>query len=586
MASRVNNILSILGFIGLVSALHIISINQYTYPMGDHDYYMPMLKNLIDPSFFPHDYLHDQLPQYPSVLWPLMAGIIQLTGAEIPTIFFILYTSSIFSTYAVTYLLAMSLFANRQVAFLSVFFLLFTQLHFADVSLLENGLVFRTLALPFILFGFYAFFEKRFVLAYVLTAIGLVIHPLSGIFSIAMMGLASLFLLKFINKRDLVLSIILFGVISSPIFIIKFTAAGPSMPLVATSEWLDIMRLRSSHHVFPFTWSRIDFFNAGCALLVLLISLKHGPKDFFQYRATQLFIVAILFMMGIGVIFTEIVPISFVIQLQFLRSMVMIFYFIPLLFANYYVKEIQQPTIITDDLQLILLSVFVFNVFSSSSFILVVLSFMSFVAITLIPRVYGTLPHIQISIPIYHWLIRHMFLLMLIGVIIVIGILNYIRLDPLTISNQDDPKWVDVQSWARQHTSVGAIFIIPPHLNGFRVDSERSVYVTWKDGTVAFFNESLGFEWLERLKLLGYEPTRSGGTLDYLEFGEVADVFGPIYRNLNEEKIDRIAQVAESCEVYFVTFSDVPELELPLSYKNNDYVIYAVLGKQVGCSED
>ncbi|MBI1184847.1 hypothetical protein GC194_11270 [bacterium] len=554
--------------------------------MSDHSYYIPMLKHLLNSELYPNDYLVTQISSYPSALWPLMIGIIKFTGIEIPIIFFILYVFSIYATFLATYLLAMSLFGNQQVAFLSIFFLLFTQLGFASVGLVENGLVFRMLSLPLVIFAFYAFFEKRLVLAYILTAVSLLMHPLTGIFSISMIGLASLLLYKFIRIKQLILAVVLFGLISGPIFIIKFTSTGSGMPLIATHGWLDIMHLRSAHHVFPSTWNRMDFINSAFTILVLIISLKYRPQELFQYRAIQYFIVAILFMVAIGVIFSEIIPITIMIQLQFLRSMVMIYYFIPLFFANYYIQEMRQSTSITDVLPLIILAIFVFNIFSvTGSTILIMLSFMSLMVITILWRLYALSSKSQIWLSSHQWISNNILPIILILSIIFIGIYGCVRKGTFTIYNRDDAEWIDIQIWARENTSPKALFIVPPYLYNFRIESERSVLTTWKDGTVAFFNESFGLEWLDRLALLGYKPAQSGDTLDYVNFDQAKNILEPIYRNLNKEKILNIAQNIKICEVYFVTFNDVSKLTLTLQYRNQNYSIYIVPTEGTECKD-
>ena len=144
-----------------------------------------------------------------------------------------------------------------------------------------------------------------------------------------------------------------------------------------------------------------------------------------------------------------------------------------------------------------------------------------------------------------------------------------------------------IQLWAKLNTPENSIFIIPPHLEGFRIESERSIYVSWKDGTVAFFDEDLGSIWLKRLQMLGFQPTRGEDTLDYVSFDEVEKILDPIYRNLDSELIFDIAKNLDTCFVYFVTFEDTNFIEeFQIYYKNQKYIIYYIDNQKNECESD
>ncbi len=63
--------------------------------------------------------------------------------------------------------------------------------------------------------------------------------------------------------------------------------------------------------------------------------------------------------------------------------------------------------------------------------------------------------------------------------------------------------WRAVQLWAREATPRDAIFVVPPRATGFRVESLRSVWVDWKDGTVGMFDSRYTAEWVRRMSILG-----------------------------------------------------------------------------------
>src|SRR5439155_13320887 len=69
-----------------------------------------------------------------------------------------------------------------------------------------------------------------------------------------------------------------------------------------------------------------------------------------------------------------------------------------------------------------------------------------------------------------------------------------------------EPAWLDVQRWARDHTGRADAFIVPPLLDGeFRVESERTVYADVEDGGLMNGNPTYGIEWLRRMQRLGMD---------------------------------------------------------------------------------
>ena len=73
------------------------------------------------------------------------------------------------------------------------------------------------------------------------------------------------------------------------------------------------------------------------------------------------------------------------------------------------------------------------------------------------------------------------------------------------LANAQESGWLEVQVWAKENTRSHDVFIVPPNRSGFRVESERTIYGDWKDGTQMFFNPDFGFEWFRRMKALGYK---------------------------------------------------------------------------------
>lgn len=75
-----------------------------------------------------------------------------------------------------------------------------------------------------------------------------------------------------------------------------------------------------------------------------------------------------------------------------------------------------------------------------------------------------------------------------------------------TISHTPLPRvivaWFDVQKWARRSTPVVDNFIVPYRTQGFRLWSERSSWVDWKDGGAAMWAPEYYGVWIRRVREL------------------------------------------------------------------------------------
>ncbi len=71
--------------------------------------------------------------------------------------------------------------------------------------------------------------------------------------------------------------------------------------------------------------------------------------------------------------------------------------------------------------------------------------------------------------------------------------------------------FVRLQRWARANTPKKAMFFVPPGRNGFRVFSERSVFVEDFDGEAGIFSATLAQAWQQRMSVVGYDPSDRRG---------------------------------------------------------------------------
>ncbi|MDQ7013560.1 MAG: hypothetical protein Q9O74_06640 [Planctomycetota bacterium] len=66
-----------------------------------------------------------------------------------------------------------------------------------------------------------------------------------------------------------------------------------------------------------------------------------------------------------------------------------------------------------------------------------------------------------------------------------------------------NPAWREAQTWARANTAPDALFITPPYLSGWRLESHRTTFGEGKDGGLAFYADDRVLDWSRRMDLVG-----------------------------------------------------------------------------------
>lgn len=233
----------------------IFGVNKYVYGTNDQVITIPFLKEAINPSLYPNDFLVAQKPYFYTFLWEASARIVTYLHVDIALLFFVLYAVAMAATFYGLYLITFTLFGRKDTAVLALFLILFTRTSLALSYTLDELFLTRSAVLPFLLFALYFFFKERFVLSYALLGVGFLLHPLTTIYAAALIGVASLINVQRIGVRHLLICFGVFVVLISPILVWKaLYYPASSSTFYADPRWLTLMRLRSTHHLFPFSW--------------------------------------------------------------------------------------------------------------------------------------------------------------------------------------------------------------------------------------------------------------------------------------------------------------------------------------------
>lgn len=542
----------VVAFVILVfTVVSIWGINPYRYGLHDQSITTSYLKTYVDDKLYPNDYLVAGRTYYTSYLWPALGWLIKFLGVNTPALFFAGYCIALYMTFLGVYLIAMTLWGKAEIAFLALFFLLFSKDVPGGVFTVESLFLTRTAALPILLFSINFFLKRKFLLSFALQGIAFLVHPLTAIFVIAMTSVASAIHLKDIGIKKFVHSFFAMLALASPILFWKVRSSPDSHTLFyADPRWVEVLRLRMFWVIFPLSWTKKVFVQAGLHLLTFLIAWKHKPQSW-HHCVVLAFAGTVIALCAIGTIFSEFIPLPIVMSLQIMRNFRFLMYFSMIYFANYFLTEISLRESIFDKLLVALASI---GILLGAAYWEYALAAFLFLAILLI---LGQLVRWQA-------LTQNYFILALVAIVLVLGCGAYLRNDNFSIENAQEENWLDVQKWARKSTDLEDVFIVPPNLDGFRIESERTIYGDWKDGSEMGLNPSFGYEWFERMKALGYQKGIS------LEDG---------FKNLDETDFINIANTirVNGHRAFLVMFKERDTLDFPVIYTNERFTVYEIL---------
>lgn len=547
--------LIILGF----SAVSILSINQYRYGIkSDQRITIPCLKQLLNNNLYPNDYLITQRPVDYTPLWPALVQFIKYSGVDIPKTFFFSYCISIYLTFLAFYLIAMILFGRKEVAILSLFFLLFSAAGWSPgaVGTLEDALLPRTVALPILLFSIYFFLKERYVISFFLQGVGFFVHPLSAFYVATLILISSIINLRHMGLKRFMLCITIFIVVIIPSFIWKMLRHREfPNPFYAGPEWIELLRLRLAHNIFPFTWSIYTYLTLGLLICVFFISWKHRPKPY-HHRFVVCSTIVIFALWIIGTIFTEFIPLSIVMQTQLFRSSRFFSYFAMIYFANYFFAETRFEKNTFNKLAVAFISIGVLYLYGTEGWKYTYLSFIVFALLL----IFYHLACRRDILPRY-------FVSALLVIVLILGVRGYLAKDRrFSIYNAQEKSWLDAQLWAKKNTDLADTFIVPPmlwRLSGFRTESERTIYGDFRDGSYTLMSPVFGHEWFRRMKALGYKKGQP---------------FEEGFKNLDETDFINIANELKnnSHKTFLIMFKENDTLNFPIIYRNERFIVYEI----------
>lgn len=530
--------------IALLTVLAVTGLDPYLYGLYNHNITVPFLWRTVDAAAYPHDPLVDQLDYFYSWFIRGLAALLPLAGGSPERLFLAVHTAAAFLGLWAFHRMAAALTGREDGATVATFLFAVGYKSLAQVWTFEPILMERSVALPLQLWALERLFRGRWWAAFALAGLSFPVHPLSGAYVGFLVGFTAL-VRQFRRPAVWLGGSLLFLLGAAPSLWLKATHPSPELPLlVPDADWLAILRLHSAYHVFPFSWDAGGWIKAAAFLLATGLALK-GAADTGAGRRGMTALAAVLVLGLVGTVFTEIVPLTLPLQFQFWRAF---------RFAHY--------------LGLAWIGALVAR------------------AVTGERSTLYALPALALALLAWSGNARHLWAgaaLLALGALFGWrrvpdrpaarwGLLLALALVPAALSwqrygfradNRSDPDWVAAQRWALDHSPADAAFIVPPAEWGWRVDSRRTSYGDWYDGTQNFFDAGYGRLWLERMRTLGFD-----GRIDALP---------ETYRALSPGAFARAAAAyPDSVPVYVVQYADAPSPGGAPAYANDRFRIHAL----------
>ncbi|NJO93649.1 MAG: hypothetical protein HC820_03455 [Hydrococcus sp. RM1_1_31] len=95
----------------------------------------------------------------------------------------------------------------------------------------------------------------------------------------------------------------------------------------------------------------------------------------------------------------------------------------------------------------------------------------------------------------------------------------------------------EVANWAQKNTTVDSVFLVDFGLGWqqFRAQSQRPVFINWKDGSAILWDRTFVTPWVERLNAVGFDITEKGLTLN-----KSMQKLANVYKNIDDEKVRKL----------------------------------------------
>lgn len=550
-------------------------IGGYCFGREDHSTYLPMMWALQNPDAFKGDLLIESAPQMHMLFWHVMARLTLLLPTE-PT-FAVVHVLVLIGTCVGAFGAALALFKSRAAAYLSLALLLTPKGLFGLVEAGINSqplLTQTNVAVCLLTLAVWKFLRNRYVEACLLVGIAFNVQGMTATFVLCMFGMFFLATHRVFGWQRLGRYAASFLVPALPtiVQIIRTTASAVRSTSSDVEQWIEIMRVRMAHHVFPLSWPWMAWVQGGLLIACFVAALRAKKREAADVKVIA-FAGAIVILCAVGLLFAEALPVLPVMQFQLFRSTRFLMFFGLLYLAADCVAgrrglegigscagiagamTFPKGFVLTAPLLLLYLATRARRVrawLCSAAGL-----WLAAALVMLLAR--QVTVDLQIGVGAGCW---SLFLVLAaavaasakalltdrsadrVAVVILCAFAlalgagrlsrNHLRWERWTLNPlPNDSQWIDVQEWCRANTDAKATFLVPIYLDSFRCFSRRAIVGDFKDAGPHMYCVKTLHRWHQRMAELGLwehgDPKRAYAALSALRLRAAARQYAASY---------------------------------------------------------
>jgi hypothetical protein len=595
--------------LGLTGAYLNIVAFGFEFGGGNHEFELPLVNWLRDPSLYPNDPIRKAFTRFPTIFWPVVARLSDWMSTEKILFLFFVLTKVLF-------FLALAFLLKSKVRdiWLSACIIFSVALSppLNDQTLLGASDILNavqthsSLAIALLLWAAICLLEDRWIAAALICALNMY---LSAPYSMYMVFAFAVFaVLDWRRNRKNILAAGLLGaVISTPWFLFGSGVSFHDYPkgyVEALTAFYPFHFTLHGHEAFDFLTTAGLVATAGLMIWVVRAS-GHHPE-------IRLEVLTFSFLLPIvaGILLSVIHLTPTIARLQLLRADSFLVLFSVLLIQIYGAKLMESPVRapatsfllgfssmllpLSDTLGLLWwnLPLILFWADQKERFERMVQAAarpifcrMSICIVIVVCIIYAWTIHEDESMVMILWLfslvgcllvsprrpspspthVRGTTLILAAASCVLMAVYEVPKVsriwNPVVAPTPLETDWRSVQEWARTNTAKDAQFLVPTYPGGFRAFSQRSSWGEWKDGQAMYLYPPFAEIYRQRMLDLGYSWQEWKGSKSITEN----------YRHLSWERL--LALARENRLNYIIQFRDVSYPGVPV-FANQHYAVY------------
>lgn len=478
----------------------------------DQSIQLPIIYSYENPDLFGGgDILLEARDSYVTLFYPAMGFAARYF--DLPVLMLGLYVLTLFVTVSAVYTLGETMFPDKNVGMFATIFWMAYYPNLGGDYIHSPFVTHSTITIAIGLWAIVLILHRRFLWAAVLLGLAANINAMTVFFITFMWAFAvGTEILQDWRKfqwKYLLIPVIM-AVCAAPILIWRM-----SLPLAESSleEFVDIMRVRLWYAVFPFSVNVVLWIGFFAMMILYVYSWRFGKAV--QHNFVLRMQAGIAFLCMIGLVFSEIFPTEFVIELQLIRSSWLIN-----LFVGIYLAHMARQLLFDNTRRAMWIALGLVAALAAPRAIMTINPYQHPAPFTLYNDL--TNPFVRNLSPLLEILVVLLTLVMLAIAVsrvrrlvtdqqlrfmrrtaVFFGFASLAFAGPMFIIDNNVPDsqfkieddWEDTLAWVQDNTEPKALFFTPPTLDGFRVGAQRAHLGNWKDGTVGIFNNNWAIEW-------------------------------------------------------------------------------------------